>query len=289
MKYEQYAFTKDCYETSVAEVWIKSPYHPDPRICIEEFIKCVSNPILNTLAPKSEMPGICFGSFKEAPVWPAYNVKDLSSYIETTQLLLLDVDECPVTLDKVQEYLDRQLGCWNLWYTTPRSTREHPRFRLMLATSRPITMDEKRALCAPLTQKLEGLDKASFEPSKFCLLPCICFDSIEPNNYKCGGSKCDLKLDVDKLNLVIEHPEPAIRIAVSASKFAERFLDYLIPKINNAPDGHSQPVIKSGLANLMHQDAVPLDYIESRADEIDRDDRRRDFIGIATWMCERYR
>lgn len=233
---------------------------------------------------KSSMPGICFGSTTEHPVWNNYQVKALSELIFTTQLLLLDVDECHVHLDRIQAYLDSALGCWNIWYTTPKSTPLHPRFRLLLCANRPITMGEKRALSKPLREKIPGIDQASFEPSKFCLFPCICADSADPDSYTFGCSKLTNPFDINTVQLEVRNPVHSPSCRVELTRLTERLLDDLVTSINEAPDGCSQPVIKTGLSHLLRHTAVPMDVLELKAEGIERDDRRRDFIGIARWM-----
>lgn len=287
MPYEQYAFRKGVYQTPVADVWIRPEYHPDIGMNVRKMIKLVSNPTVSETALKADMPGICFGSMIAPPVWSCYKVTALANMIETTQLLMIDVDECPEKLENVPKYLETVLGpLWYLWYTTPKSTRLHPRFRLLLCCDRPITMAEKRALSVPLTQALPGVDKASFEPSKFCLLPCICAETTEPDNYGWGGSESHFMLKVDNYDI---KPKPIVKIQehkYTNDRILMIKLNALIQEINDAPNGHSQEVIKPGLSKIFRQFHVNMNMLEDMAVEIDRYDRRSDFLGIAKWLSK---
>jgi len=267
---------KDRYQTSRGMAVWTCPEALIDRLT--DYCKAVHPNDLKT--PKSECPG-----FAVAKLVDKYDVKYCkitSEVFDGTQVLVLDVDEVPKEVSNIGLWLPTVLPekVYALWYTTPRYRDSAKRIRIVVPMTRMISNSEKRLMKKRLS--IPGVDPASFEPAKFSLLPCWCEDTAEFSWGTVGSRWLDPDSD-------LPHVEEEQRVPQQCHKYTNdrilmKKLNALIQEVNDAPNGHSQEVIKPGLSKIFRQFHVNMDMLEDMAVEIDRYDRRSDFLGIAKWL-----
>lgn len=288
-KTDQRMLIKPCYESSKAisskmKMHTKNEFIPYVFNTIVQRCKDVDNGIRYPESPKSEMPGFAIGSVKED--FERTSVR-ADNFVKT-RILVLDIDDVPDEVSNIGLWLPTVLpkGVHALWYSTPRWRQDKKRIRAVIPLSREISMEEKKSLASRL--KIPGVDPASFEAGKFSLLPCWCEDTVDFQ----WGSVGHRELDMDR-DLPAWIPErkrsPAPTIRLEAAYEMAKALAEIVEKVNDAPDGGSQEVIKSNLSRAFRKYAMRYEYCEEYAHGIIREDRQRDFLGIARWLDNRYR
>lgn len=227
---------------------------------------------------KAEMPGFAIASTRSRSKWNSVSKDNFLA----TSMLVLDIDEVPEDVRDIRIWLEPILpqDVYCFWYSTPRATVAEKRIRAVIPLSRAITMDEKASLEYRL--KIPGLDPASFEAAKFSLLPNWCAET----SVFCYGEFGSRPLDPDKD--LPEYARPSYQstpnVFYNTRSAGVIPLMSLIEQINNAPNGHSQEVIKPGLARLLSQYPLTMHDLEFRAHLIIREDRRKDYLGIGAWI-----
>lgn len=242
---------------------------------------------INGLPPKSECPGFCTAVLK-----PKFNTSRCcitAEVMDTTDVLVLDIDDVSADVSNIGLWLPTILpqGVKALWYSTPRYRDASKRIRVVIRLNREISAAEKKSLQKRLP--IPGVDPASYEINKFSLLPCWCEDTVD---FVWGtvGSR-DLDVDKDLSPWIPERQQQhQDRPRLQASKEISEALENLVNEINDAPDGHSlAEVTKPGLSKIFRKYAVTMDDCLEFADYIDREDRRKDFIGLSIWLDNQYR
>lgn len=256
--------------------WCKEVKRPS-----DEYIK------VNGLLPKSECPGFCVVTLK-----PKFNTPKCyitAEVMDTTDVLVLDIDDVPASVSNIGLWLPTILpqGVKALWYSTPRYRDSSKRIRVVIKLNREISAAEKKSLQKRLP--IPGVDPASYEINKFSLLPCWTEDTVD---FVWGtvGSR-DLNVDKDLSPWIPERPQQrSDRPRLNVSSEIAEALENLVNEINDAPDGHSlAEVTKPGLSKIFRKYAITLDNCLEFADYIDREDRRKDFIGLSIWLDNQYR
>lgn len=285
--------TKECYETNCGYRLNDTTKGVFRWLTVlAEEVHAPSKAFLenDTLPEKGECPGFCAAQLKVQydTTWCFITADAMQS----TDCLVLDIDEVPKEVDDIEEWLQAKLpeNLEVFWYTTPRHRPEAKRIRVVFRLNREISADEKKSL-AKRFKLLQGIDPASFEINKFSLLPCWCQDTVE---FKYGHFGSEV-FDMDSLGPWIperpestsENPFRALRIKNEAKLYEA--LDKVAEAINDAPCGGSQPIIKREIGKLLAKFTVEQEDLEYLADQIDRDDRRKDTYGIGVYIMNRER
>ena len=235
--------------------------------------------------PKSSMPGFAVGEVKE----DFAETKVTGENFLSTQILVLDIDEVPGYVSHIERWLPSVLppNVFALWYSTPRWRECTKRIRVVIPLNRPISMAEKLSMATRLP--IPGADPASFCAAKFSLLPCWCKDTVD-FHWGIVGNRM-LKPDGDLKPYVAPRTPPKLHeiYRLQTTREVSEALSKLVEKINEAPDGHSQEVIKPGLAKIFRKYDVHYSECEEFANYIERNDRVKDFLGIARWLDNRYK
>ena len=119
------------------------------------------------------LPGV-----KEGPGYVAANLPDgrrTNNRVITTSLLVFDIDNKANTVTQASlEKVVRDNGYKAILHSTYSHTPENPRFRLILAISKPIEPDDHKSVLTHVSQKLgisDFIDKACADISRYFYLP----------------------------------------------------------------------------------------------------------------------
>lgn len=242
------------------------------------------------LPQKSECPGICVGT-----LYPKYDSTDcyiVAKSFQSTDTLLLDIDELNNSVDNITNWIESIIpkDVQYLWYTTPRHTATQPRIRLVLRLNREISASEKHDLQFRLN--IPGVDKASFQLNKFCLLPVWCSDTTEFNWGEGGSRLLDVDVDLKTVNkLSYKLPKRRLVNYINSSNTCRLSADEisnLIEEINDAPNGRSRELMMPRLSSLFRRFDSYEVYMQcmDHLEDIDRYDRQHDFKGLIEWFYE---
>jgi hypothetical protein len=234
--------------------------------------------------PKDTMPGFTVARVKED--FGRTGLRN-ENFLET-EVLILDIDEVPSTVQNIGLWLPSVLpsNVFAIWYSTPRWRDTSKRIRVVIPLERPISMAEKQSL--PHRLVIPGVDPASYSPSKFSLLPCWCKDTVDFQWGMVGKRRLSPDGDLPPWVPQVKKDFRSVPRLKRAKEAAEQ-LTALVDRINNAPDGNSQPVIKQGLGKLFRRYDVDYSDCEFFSNYISREDRCKDFLGIAKWLHNKYR
>lgn len=246
----------------------------------DEYIKHHPLPL------KSECPGICVATLK-----PEYDCRKCfikSEAFQSTDTLILDIDEVPTDVEDVSTWLRSLLprDIHFFWYSTPRYTSALKRIRVIIRLTREISPSEKHDLQYRL--KIPGVDKASFEIGKFSLLPVWSAETTEFYFDESGSKDLDVDKDIPQLHkLGANCPKrKAVNFIKSSSQLSPDIIMELIDIINDAANGHSRELMIPKLSRLFrtyNREAL-YDLCMAHSYHIVRDDRKHDFEGIVEWL-----
>lgn len=104
--------------------------------------------------------------------------------VDERYLLTLDADHAGKDFDPEYE-IEMTLGCAAAWYSTHKHTPEHPRLRLVVPLTRPVTADEYQALGRKVAAEIgiDVFDDTTYQPHRLMYWPSTSSDAVFDAGY----------------------------------------------------------------------------------------------------------
>lgn len=184
---------------------------------------------------------------REGKAWTVAHFQDnrrIEAHFVSSQLLALDLDQCPMDIDQLEDWSEFIQQYAFLMYPTPSSTMEQPKTRVLFILDEPVDMSSRwRALQLGLMEHF-----AEVKPDEACKDPSRLFYGCDTSSYyvdyqarlpiAVAASLVVPQADRDEFaRLAVNYTVKHQRASNDLERTANNFLNHALRKVAGAGEG----------------------------------------------------
>lgn len=205
--------------------------------------------------PKSvELPNLV-KHIREGKAWTVAHFQDnrrIEAHFVSSQLLALDLDQCPMDIDQLEDWSEFIQAYAFLMYPTPSSTPEQPKTRVLFILDEPVEMSSRwRVLQLGLMEHFEEV-----KPDHACKDPSRLFYGCDATSYyvdyqarlpmAVAASLVVPQADRDEFaRLAVNYTVRHQRASNDLERTANNFLNHALRKVAGAGQGEKHTTFRN--------------------------------------------